>query len=335
MESQVEQKEQMIIGCDISKDKIDFCLIEKTTGEIIISKSYANNSSGHQRIVKQLSAKDNCLIVLEATGNYHLRFVACLAAHNLCFAIINPLVLKRFAQMKMLRTKTDKLDALVIAQYGREQSPKPHQMPSKEQQELKALITVLNNLLKQRTQTKNLLHSQLLLPGNNIQSQRSIKKVLFTLNKQIQAIQGSVDKIISNHFQHLKELITSIKGIGNKTAQGVIAYLGDLKSFSSHKQVTSYVGISPAIKQSGQSLNRTSGISKQGNAVLRTLFYMSALSAVRVNKACKAFYIRLLQKGKKKKTALIAVANKLIKQLFAIIKKNTLYLDDYYHPKFA
>jgi|WetSurSiteA1Bulk_404760.scaffolds.fasta_scaffold40388_1 transposase len=331
----MEQKEQMIMGCDISKDKIDLCLLEKATGKIIISKSYANNSSGHQRIVKQLSDKDNCLVVLEATGNYHLRFISCLAAYNLCFAVINPLVLKRFAQMKMLRTKTDKLDAFIIAQYGKEQSPKAHQMPSKEQQELKALITVLNNLLKQRTQTKNLLHSQLLLPGNSIEFQKPIKKVLFTLNKQIQAIQKSIDKIIVNNFEHLKELITSIKGIGDKTAQGVIAYLGDLKSYSSYKQVASYVGINPAIKQSGQSLNKTSGISKQGNAVLRTLFYMSALSAIRVNKACKAFYIRLLQKGKKKKTALIAVANKLIKQLFAIIKKNIFYLDDYYHPKFT
>lgn len=331
----MEQKEQMIIGCDVSKDKIDLCLLEKTTGRTIISKSYSNNSSGHQRIVKQLSDKDNCLVVMEATGNYHLRFAACLAAHSLCFAVINPLVLKRFAQMKMLRTKTDKLDAFIIAQFGREQSPKPYQMPSKEQQQLKALITVLNNLLKQRTQTKNLLHSQLLLPGNNIGSQKPIKKVLFTLNKQIQAIQKSIDEIIGNHFKHLKELITSIKGIGDKTAQGVIAYLGDLKSFSSYKQVTSYIGINPAIKQSGQSLNKTSGISKQGNAVLRTLFYMSALSAVRVNKACKTFYIRLLQKGKKKKTALIAVANKLIKQLYAIIKKNIFYLDDYYHPKFT
>jgi transposase len=236
--------------------------------------------------------------------------------------------------MKMLRTKTDKVDALTIAQFGKEQTPAQYIVPTKDQQQMKALITVLNNLMKQRTQNKNLLHSQLLLPGGNPQGQKSIKRLLTTLNSQIKIMEEELEKIIQKNFGELYKKITSIKGIGSKTAQSVIAYLGDLNSFKSYKQITSFIGISPAIRQSGQSLNKTCGITKQGNPHLRTLFYLAALSAARSNKKCKELYIRLLQRGKKKKTALIAVANKLIKQLFAIVKNNREYMDDFIHPKY-
>ncbi|MCB9257797.1 MAG: transposase [Ignavibacteriales bacterium] len=83
------------------------------------------------------------------------------------------------------------------------------------------------------------------------------------------------------------------------------------------------------MKESGRSLKKTSGITKQGNSTLRTLLYLSALSASKYNHACKELSQRLLTKGKKKKTALIAVANKLIKQLFVIVKSNSIFINNY------
>jgi transposase len=331
----MKDKLSVIVGADISDKKIDICITDKDNDEVLLNKAFLNNLSGHKRFIQDIKKYSSVLVVMEATGNYHKKFAAQLAVSSIRFSIVNPLVIRRFAQMKLIRTKTDKVDAHIIACYGKEQTPKEYQAPSEVQQQMKALTTVLNNLIKQRTQSKNLLHSQLLLPDGNPQGQKAIKKVIFTLNTQIKKIETDLDKIIKAHFADLYKNITSIKGIGNKTAQGVIATLGDLRSFSSYKQISSFVGISPAIRQSGFSLNKTCGITKQGNTLLRTLFYLSALSASRCNKKCKELYIRLLQKGKKKKTALIAVANKLIKQLFAIVKSNNPYVDDFIHPKYV
>jgi transposase len=135
--------------------------------------------------------------------------------------------------------------------------------------------------------------------------------------------------LIKDHFNDTYKNILSIKGIGPKTASGVIAYLGDLSNFDSYKKIASYIGITPAIKESGKTLKKTTGITKQGNSTLRTLFYLAALSASKSNLACKELYQRLLAKGKRKKTALIAIANKLIKQLFAIVKFNRTFINNY------
>jgi transposase len=331
----MKTKLSVIIGADISNEKIDFCITSKDNDEVLLNKVIPNNLSGHKRFIQEIKNYASVFVVMEATGNYHKKFAAHLTVSSVPFSIVNPLVIKRFAQMKMIRTKTDKVDAHIIACYGREQSPKQYQAPSELQQQMKALITVLNNLIKQRTQSKNLLHSQLLLPVVNTEIQKSIKKILFTTNTQIKKIEAELDKIIKANYSDLYKTIISVNGIGKKTAQAAIATLGDLSSFSSHKQISSFIGISPAIRQSGYSLNKTCGISKQGNTLLRTLFYLSALSASRYNKKCKELYIRLLQKGKKKKTALIAVANKLIKQLFAIVRSNNTYVDDFIHPKYV
>jgi len=196
--------------------------------------------------------------------------------------------------MKMLRLKTDKADAMIIAQYGIEQEPKPHRPLTTAQKELKALGTVRNHLIKQRTMTKNLLHSHNLLSDSTKESNSAIKSTLKTFNAEIKKLDDKIEALIKEHYNYTYSKLLSIKGIGPKTASGTIAYLGDLSNFESHKQMASFIGITPAIRQSGKSLNKTTGITKQGNANLRTLFYLAALSATRSNAACIELYNRLL-----------------------------------------
>ena len=176
------------------------------------------------------------------------------------------------------------------------------------------------------------MHSHNLLSDTTKESISAIKSTLKIFNVEIKKLDTKIETLIKEHYNDTYSKLLSIKGIGPKTASGTIAHLGDLSNlsnFESYKQMASFIGITPAIRQSGKSLNKTTGITKQGNANLRTLFYLAALSASRSNLACINLYNRLILKGKQKKTALIAVANKLIKQLFAIIKFNRTYINNY------
>lgn len=325
-----EKKEVIVIGCDISKDKIDTAAISKENNHLLSEKEYSNNIKGYKNIIKQYSSLSNNLhFVMESTGNYHIKFISYLESKSVKFSVINPLTIKRYSQMKMLRLKTDKVDARTIAYYGVEQNPSQYKPLSNAQKEIKSLRTVLSNLTKQRTMNKNLLHSQGLLDQGNKETLKSIRAVIKSLNNQMNHLEEQITKLIKDNYSSTYASIISINGIGNKTASGIIAYLGDLSNFDNYKQIASYVGITPSIKESGRSLKKTSGITKQGNSTLRTLLYLSALSASKYNHACKELYQRLLTKGKKKKTALIAVANKLIKQLFVIVKSNSIFINNY------
>lgn len=292
----------IILGCDISKDKIDIAVLEKENKKLLSEKEYSNSIKGFKTIINQYTSKENSLhVVMEATGNYHIKFIDFLEANKIKFSIINPLKIKRFAQMKMLRLKTDKVDARTIALYGAEQNPCVYKLLSKPQKEIKSLRTVLNNLIKQRTMTKNLLHSQKLLSDKNYESIKAIKSVLKTHNKEIASLEKQIENLIKEHFNEIYKNMLSIKGIGPKTAAGIISYLGDLSNFETHKQIAAFVGITPAISESGNTLRKSVGITKQGNSTLRTLFYLASLSASKYNQACKNLYERLVAKGKKKK----------------------------------
>ncbi len=327
---------QLCLGADISNKTIDFALLKKDGDKIIFSKTIANVSSKLRDLIKHLvKAHGSFFVVMEATGNYHKKLVAELVAANIPFAVINPLVSKRYAQMKMLRTKTDKIDAHTLALFAIEQKPKAFIVPSKEQVKLRDIITVRNQLTKQKTQNKNLLHSQLILPDVSSATVKSIKKIITIIDKEIKQIEKIIDEILDKNFSESYKQITSIKGIGKKTAQATIAYVGSLENFTSYKQLSAFIGINPKTESSGTSLKKQKGLGKQGNKLLRSLFYMSALGAIKSNRICKQLYIRLLQKGKSKMSALIAVANKLVKQLFAIVKNNRTFSDDYIHPKYA
>lgn len=325
-----EKTEVIVVGCDISKDKIDLSVINKANNKLLSEQIYSNSVKGYKNIIKQYGLLSNNLhFVMEATGNYHIKFISYLESNSKKLSVVNPLTIKRYSQMKMLRLKTDKVDARTIALFGVEQNPIEFKPLSNAQKEIKSLRTVLSNLTKQRTMNKNLLHSQKLLDSQNKKSLKAIRVILKTLNNQIKQLEEQITKLAKEHYSSTYNSLISINGIGPKTSSGIIAYLGDLSTFDSYKQISSFVGITPSIKESGKSLKKTSGITKQGNSTLRTLLYLSALSASKHNQACKELYLRLLAKGKRKKTALIAVANKLVKQLFAIVKSNSIFINNF------
>jgi transposase len=150
-----------------------------------------------------------------------------------------------------------------------------------------------------------------------------------SLDREIARLKAHQVQLIETELGWCRALIQRIKGIGPRTALGLLGYCGDLRGFQRAKQLVAYIGINSGIYQSGGRLLGTSSISKQGPRRLRCLFYLAALSASQHNRRCRLLYERLLKKGKPKKVALIAVANKLGRQVFAVVKSQGPYQDDY------
>ena len=146
----------------------------------------------------------------------------------------------------------------------------------------------------------------------------------------------SMVQILNIYYKGLKEdqqeqltLLTSIPGIGQKTALFLIVVTDGFNKFETAAQLCSYVGITPTIRESGSSVRGRARISKVGNRKLRNLLFLCSFNACKHNKACKEVYERIVNKGKSKKLALIAVANKLLKQSFAIAKSGRPYDETY------
>ena len=129
------------------------------------------------------------------------------------------------------------------------------------------------------------------------------------------------------------DLLTSIKGIGVTLAAALIMATGGFTYFDNAKQLTRYLGLSPTYQQSGTSVNVKGHINRNGDSYLRSQLYVAAFSSIQYNTECKACYERLRSKGKPGKVALIAAANKLIRQAFAVVTQEKPYIDGYVSSK--
>ena len=152
---------------------------------------------------------------------------------------------------------------------------------------------------------------------------------LSNLKTQIKAVHKEMLKIAEEHEPKILSLLQSIPGIGPLTASAFIGQFGHFESFSNASAVVAYVGLNPSPYQSGTSRYSQKGISKQGHAYLRRLLYMGAWSARECNAPCKQLYIRLVSKHGSKKKALVAVAHKLIRQAFGVVKNGVAFEPDF------
>ena len=165
--------------------------------------------------------------------------------------------------------------------------------------------------------------------------QEKQKERLSRINELLEEVDRNMLSLVKEHESQTFELLTQIPGIGKKTAIVLISVTRGMKKFESSKQLCSYLGLSPRIYESGSSVRGKARICKMGMGLARKLLYMCALSAKRSNKSCRQFYQRLLENGKCKKLALIAVANKLLRQAFSIVKNKKMYDDEFLNEKLA
>lgn len=319
-------KSTLFIGIDVSKDSLDVYHPEK--GFFV----YENSEKGFKKLTRILSSNSWC--VMEATGCYHSLLAHYLHGLGVKLSVVNPLVIKHFIKMKLKRIKTDKSDAKLIAQYGKEQAQKqwvPEKSYISESKNIHQVIQLYN---KQSTSLKNLIHSLTSKEVGEGVLVKSIKTQLKSVQKQILNLEKSLEELIKQNEPELLTQITSIPGVGKKTAILLIVTTDGFSRFSSAKQITSYLGLAPMARQSGSSIKGVSRISKSGQSMVRNHLFMCSFTACNCNPACKALYDRLVNKGKSKKLALIAVCNKLIKQAYGISQSGVIF-DKNYKSKLA
>ena len=231
--------------------------------------------------------------------------------------------------MKLKRIKTDKSDAFMIYSYACEQ-PLEHWQPEATYiVKSKELLSLIQTYSRQATALKNKRHA--LEHRGDLKSiiMTSIKRQLRQLQKERQLLEQALEALIKANEPQLFTRLTTIPGIGKKTAVLMMVSTSNFKTFSTYKQVSSYLGLAPNERSSGSSIKGKSRISKTGDGLLRNHLFMCSFTACIHNPQCKALYDRIVAKGKSKKLALIAVCNKLIKQAFAIAKSGLPYDPNY------
>ena len=157
-----------------------------------------------------------------------------------------------------------------------------------------------------------------------------LREQITFLDNNIANIEQEIEIQIKQEEGELLELLFSIPGIGKKNAFFLIILTEGFRKFDNAKSLRAYVGLAPRVFESGTSVKGKGHICKMGTKEARKLLYMAARSAARYNQTCKIFYERLRKKGKSYRVAIIAVANKLLKQVFAVAKNRTLF-DNQYH----
>lgn len=313
------------VGIDISKKTFDVCILTEKGKQQ--SHQFSNDLSGFKKLTKHLDAQSHCL--MEATGSYFVRLATYLHSHGIRVSVVNPLVIRRYSQMDLSRSKTDARDAILIARYGQNQRPALWQPKPEQISELLELQSHIESLHKQKSRITNRIEALSQLPKVSKLVLKNEKKLVKIYDKMIQEAFEQMEGITQKYYRDNFERLSSIPGIGKKTAILLIAVTGNFERFDNHKQLAAYFGISPRVFQSGTSVKGRGSICKMGNKTIRKLLYMCALSAKNYNPVCKALYQRFLEKGKAKKIGLIAVANKLLKQAFALIQNKTQFDKNY------
>ncbi len=202
-------------------------------------------------------------------------------------------------------------------------------MPAPLYFECKTLNNAIKKITTEITAFTNQVHSLEKLPVCNASVIKSYNRIDKELQHEQQLLEKELHKKLMQWQPELVKKVSSVMSIGKRATAELIIYTQGFKDMKTYRQLISYAGLSPREYSSGSSIKAKARICKQGGKTLRNILYMCSLSAIRSNHACKQLYERLVAKGKNKKLALIAVCNKLLKQVFAVVNNNTLFNNNY------
>jgi len=306
------------LGIDIAKLKFNVCLI-KHSGKLK-HKFFSNSDAGFEQLKEWLSKQgvERVHACLEATGRYGEAISLCLHQAGHTVSVINPAAVKAFAQSRLSRTKTDRVDAELIARFCQAQEPLAWTPPPAEVRELQALVRRLESLVEMRVAEENRLSS-----GITVDSVRaSVEELLTHLNTQIKRTEELIRDHINRHprLRQQSELLDSIPGIAETTAAALLSEITDITQYRSARQVAAYAGLVPRERQSGTSLRGRTRLSKIGNARLRRALYFPAITALRCSPFFQEWAEGLQKRGKSKMSVICAVMRKLIHLAYGVLK---------------
>jgi transposase len=388
---------KIFIGVDVSKEFSTAQGLDEK-GEKIFYLRFAMNSEGFSELLKaMLKHSENITeitVAIESTGCYHINLFSFLSSAGVLCVIVNPLLITNFTRLSLRKTKTDKKDALTIAQFlfanekslstiAFSQDTQDLKDLARERESLTVLIAGMKNEIKRLLQGtfpeleklcspcgETMLHFLRKFPSARLvkaAKKRDIQKALICPEEKRKRVIVSAEDIIAAaktsvasasaakelilsekistllYLQEKKEKITevlietceslrieeldiirSVDGVNDITGSTFLAEIGDLNKFHSYKHLIAFAGLDPSIHQSGQYEGRRT-ISKRGNRHLRRVIFLITLCAVRSKNVFREYFLRRKQEGLPPKKAILATAHKLIRVIFAMLSKKTLF----------
>lgn len=332
---------KQIVGIDISKDSFYACYKIRYENERVVIKgitSFENTFDGFILFLNWCEKRNKTpeikpIYVMEATGVYYEDLAYFLNSKEKIVSVQLAQKIKYYAKSCNLKTKTDKVDCKMIAEFGIEKNLKGTDLwtpPSKEFKIIRDLSRERSSLKRSQTSAELQLHAM-----NH--SHEKTKSVIAMKEEQIVFYQTQVKKVekeIENLVKKDKglyakiEKIQTIKGVGFITIITVLTEVNGFLLFKNIRQLVSYAGLDVVDKESGKYVGKTK-ISKKGNVHLRTALYMPAISAIRYNEDLKSFNNRVMKNRKIKKQGIVAVMRKILILIYTLWNKDEKYIENY------
>jgi transposase len=309
---------ERILGVDVSKDYLDTDTLPNTQ-----KRRFANDPAGIADLVEWAQAFRPDRIVFESTGPYQKAAVGALLAASLPAVVVNARQVRDFAKALGILAKTDALDAGVLARFGQVVPTVVRPLPTPEIQAFQELYDRRGQLVRMVAIEKNHRHAA----TTSAAAAKVIKNIdahIRYLEKQIKTLEQRMDHFVDNSeaFRAKDEILQSIPGVGPQVSRTLLAYLPELGQ-GTRQQISALVGLAPFNDDSGKQ-SHTRHI-RGGRGKVRIGLYQAAVVAIRYCLPMKDFYIRLKQRGKASKVALIAVARKLLVLANALVRSMKPY----------
>lgn len=309
-------------GCDVSKATLDVCFSD---GDRARRHQFPNTPDGHAALVTWLARQSPRAVRLavEATGTYGVDLMLALdEAAAVELMVVNPRAARRFAEAQMRRSKTDRVDAASLCEFARRMPFVAWQPPEAAVLELRAIARRMQALTVEATRERNRRGHARATATTPAVVLNDIAVNLRHLERRLSEMERQAMKVVQAHarLQAAFEHVTSVRGIGDKTAVMLLPELLVLPSDLSVRQWVAQAGLDPKKHTSGSSVEKRERISKVGNAHIRRVLFMPAMVAVRWEPHVGAFYEHLLAEGKKPMVALVAVMRKLLHAVYGMLK---------------
>jgi transposase len=306
------------LGIDVAKAKID-CALLLPNGKLRSKSSLANTPQGFAELARWLDGLQASVpihVCMEATGIYWEAVAEYLAQAGHTVSVVNPFQIKSFANVCLVRSKTDKIDARLIARFCAERHPEPWQPPSLSEQTLKALVLRLEALQAMRVQELNRAE----VAREAVRG--SIAAHIEWLDGQITALLQDIGREIDNDpdLRGKRQLLDSIPGIGERTIALLLAFCIHPGRFDNARQAAAFSGLDPRFHESGSSVHGKPRLSKIGHAMLRKGLYMPAMATLYRTQWGQQFRQRLATAGKPPMLIIGAMMRKIIHVAFGVLK---------------
>lgn len=317
-----------ILGIDVSKQKFDVTLL--FADNKVRKKVFSNDPKGFHMLREWILKlhEGDFHACMEFTGIYDERVAEFLHQQGFTVSRVNAMAIKAFAKSMLTRTKTDKKDSMVIAQFCKLHQPKAWEPDPLHIRTLRDLSRTLDALKDDNQLINNRLekYQERESPAKKIWQDR-----LLEVQKTIKNVEKQINIHIKNHpdLEKKVKLLQTISGIGETSARTLIAEIPDIRHFKNARQLAAFAGLTPCQRQSGSSVNGQTRLSKMGSSRLRKALFMPVLVAKKYNPIIIAFSNNLIKKGKCKMAVVGAAMRKLLHIVFGVLKHETPFVEKY------